>query len=103
MLRAKYGEHPVLLETAADFTEDASEQVALYERAKRAAITGRLPTCSIRIALARVLVEELNQPARASQELLDCQAELADYADEAERQEWSELWKACGRLAQRRA
>ncbi len=35
VLRAKYGEHPVLLETAADFTEDTSERVALYEAAKK--------------------------------------------------------------------
>src|SRR5436190_12684219 len=45
-LRSKYGEHPVLLETEADFNQNVERRIALYEKAKHAALTTGLPTYS---------------------------------------------------------
>jgi hypothetical protein len=94
-LRAKYGQHPALLETEADFTDEPSERVALYEQAKQAALAGGWVTYSIRISLARVLLEELGDVERAMQELVACRDEVTACADESERQEWQELQKEC--------
>ena len=89
-LREQHGEHPVLLETEADFSDSPEEQIALYEKAKRLALAHGLPTVSICLSLARLLCE-LGRPDRAKEELISCQAELAAGADPAEAREWSEL------------
>src|SRR4051794_1218594 len=81
-LRQKYGEHPAILETEADFTVDPTERVALYEQAKQVAQVGGWVTYSIRISLARVLLEELGEAGLALQELLACRDELAACADQ---------------------
>ena len=59
-LRARYGDHPVLLETEADFTEDDAESAALYGRRFPGCclirVCGRPPerSCSLaRVRLAR--------------------------------------------------
>lgn len=89
-LREKYGDHPILLETEADFIhDDDHEQIALYRRAVSIAETHQLETLSIRIALARVLIETGGR-AVALQELLACEAELPD-ADDGETRDWYEL------------
>ncbi len=96
-LRTKYGDHPALFETEADFTDDPAEQVSLYEQAKQVALAGGWVTYSIRISLARVLLEDLGDAGRALQELLDCRDEIIACADESERREWEELQKECAR------
>jgi hypothetical protein len=100
-LRQKYGEHPAILETEADFTDDPAERIALYEQAKQAAQAGGLATYSIRISLARVLLEEVRDPGPALQELLACRDEVAAFAEESEWQEWMELQAECGRQSGR--
>ncbi|MDY3557282.1 hypothetical protein R5W24_006470, partial [Gemmata sp. JC717] len=42
-LRARHGDHPVLLETQADFADDGPERVALYRRAVAVAEAHGLP------------------------------------------------------------
>jgi hypothetical protein len=101
-LRGKYGQHPALLETEADFTEDPSTRVELYEQAKQFALAGGWVTYSIRISLARVLLEELGNPGQALQELMTCRDEVAACAAESEREEWHELQRECARQRSRR-
>ena len=100
-LRSKYGEHPVLLETEADFNQNVEMRIALYEKAKQAAGTNGLPTYSVRIALARVLLQELAQASRALSELRSCKNELSVWADDAERRDWSDLQEECVRQSSR--
>ena len=94
-LRRIYGDHPVLLETEADFTSEAIEQVAIYERAKHAALVRGLPTLSIRVALARALLDELNDAHRAYEELMACAGEVEDTDEDWTRQWWTELHAKC--------
>lgn len=96
-LRSKYGPHPVLVETEADFTDEPHTRVALYEQAKRAALAGGIATYNIRLALARVLLEELGNPGRALQELLACRDEVMAEAEEDVRKEWQKLHTQCAR------
>jgi hypothetical protein len=93
-LQAQHGDHPVLMETEADFTEDDGERVALYRRAAGTAAGCGLPTLSIRLSLARVLLE-LGQLEEATVELSACEGELPD-GDESERASWSELAAMAG-------
>jgi hypothetical protein len=88
-LRARHGDHPVLLETEADFAEDDAERVALYRRAAGIAAAHRLPTLGIRLSLARVLLD-IEVPGAALAELLACERELVE-AKEPERASWAEL------------
>ncbi|MEX0793586.1 MAG: hypothetical protein WD045_10650 [Pirellulaceae bacterium] len=94
-LRRKYGEHPVLLETLADFEGSTSRQLKLYRLATQVAVRHGLPTRSIRVSLARILLEELGDGEAAAQELLACQSELIACSDEDEKTEWSELLARC--------
>ena len=96
-LRAAYGQHPVLLETEADFTDEPAEQAQMYEQAKHLAEAGGLVTYSIRLSLARVLLEELDDAERARHELLACRDEVAGHADESDRTKWAELEAECAR------
>lgn len=97
-LQSKYGRHPALLETEADFTDDPNERVALYEEATQLALNGGLLTYTIRISLARVLIEEIEDPKRALQELQASRAEVAACADEDERKQWQELLETVQKL-----
>jgi hypothetical protein len=99
-LKKKYGTHPVLLETEADFIDDVESQLHLYENAIRAAQENSLPTYSIRISVARILFEECNDPAKALHELLTCESEIDSSADNDDRAAWSELVAACRREAE---
>lgn len=87
-LREQYGDHPVLLETAADYTDDGAERVTLYRRAAAIAQEHGLPTLSIRTALAFALMN-LGEPAAALEELQTCGGEAAS-ASGQERAEWAE-------------
>ena len=89
-LRARHGDHPVLLETIADYTEDAAERATLYRRAMELAEAYGLPTLSIRLALAGVLIHDLGSSAAALDELHACGSDAPDGC-EIERREWASL------------
>jgi hypothetical protein len=57
-LRDRYGDHPVLLETEADFTVENGERRSLYRRAIEIANRHGLPTLSMRLAVARMLIDD---------------------------------------------
>lgn len=102
-LRAGHGDHPVLLETEADFHDDPHSQRDMYLSAIRLAEAHALPTYTIRLSLARVLLENFDDPARATNELRACERELPQHADQGEMGDWSKLIRECeGRLAGRR-
>jgi thioredoxin-like negative regulator of GroEL len=94
-LRARHGEHPVLLETEADFTSDHEERICLYLRAAHMAADHQLPTLSIRLSLARAFLA-VNRSTEARAELDACQEELTA-ADQFDREEWSALLADCQR------
>jgi hypothetical protein len=96
-LRGRYGDHPVLLETEADFSDDPVERRNLYQAAVQQARQADLVTCSARLALARLLLDDFDEPDRAFEELLACEPELAAHADESERREWAGLLARCGK------
>ena len=94
-LRAVYGDHPVLIETLADFEDDLWAKVALYDHALDRASQLKLPSHRIRLSLARSLIEECGQPARAIKQLHACSADLERYGDADERKEYAELLSLC--------
>jgi hypothetical protein len=85
-LRERYGDHPVLLETIADYKDDDAEAAALYRRAVEIAEANGLPTLSIRVALAFDLMK-LGEPEAALEELHACGGEAAGGSEE-ERADW---------------
>lgn len=97
-LRAKYGEHPVLLETEADFCEDPPSRLALYERAKEIAVAHALPTLSIRVEIAALLLHDFGRPAGARAELLACKDEVPAEQDELTKERWESLMTECDRV-----
>ena len=99
-LRARYGEHPVLDETEADFLDDPSEQIDKYRSAIRMAEENALPAMSIRVSLAGVYLNSVSDYQRAIVELRACEPELAKGIgiDEYERGQWEELVKKCDDL-----
>ena len=88
-LRQRYGEHPVLLETEADFTENDEDRLALYRKAIRLADADGLPTLSIRLSLAQLLLDS-GRASEARIELLACEQE-ARGADDFDKASWEEL------------
>lgn len=99
-LRGRHGDHPTLLETEANFSTSPSDAAGLYRRAEREAAARGLPALSIRLALARVLVNELNELEAAREALLGCRDELT-FATEADCETWAQLFTACEGLARR--
>lgn len=93
-LQQKHGDHPLLWETEADFTPDAAAAAQLYRVAEALAVAANLPTLSIRLSLARLLADELGQPAEAREALLACRDELP-WAREADCMAWANLLAAC--------
>src|SRR5262249_3140678 len=98
-LRARHGDHPVLLETEADFTENDEVRIHLYRRAARTAAEHGLPTLSIRLSLAQTLLD-LNRPVEAREELTACREELTG-ADESDRESWSGIMAESSRRTKR--
>lgn len=94
-LRGRYGPHPLLLETQADFETDVVQRVKLYVGALALALQEGLPTFTIRLSLARVLVRDIGEALLARRHLLLCKQAVEAYGDEAERAEWQELWALC--------
>lgn len=90
-LRDRYGEHPILLETEADFEDDPQLQAKRYFTAIALAESNFLPTYTKRISLAELLIDELQDPAGAAQQLAACEQEVLEQGDEYERQQWREL------------
>ena len=95
-LRGRHGDHPTLLETEADFSTSPSTAAGLYLQAEREASARGLPALSIRLALARVLINELGKPGVALETLLACQEELP-YAGESQCVTWNRLFAECER------
>ncbi|WP_020474908.1 hypothetical protein [Zavarzinella formosa] len=90
-LRERHGDHPILAETAADFIDDPVEREELYRHAARLSLANELPTYSIRISLAQLLLDT-GRRAEARETLLACEGELT-IADDWDRTWWSELYK----------
>ncbi len=88
-LRIKYGDHPILLETEADFTDDETERQRLYRAAIAIANTHGLPTLSIRLSLASSLLDS-GPTEDAITELYACDAELPD-GDTYQRESWYDM------------
>lgn len=97
-LRRRYGEHPVLLETEADFAASPAESIPLYRRAESIAVAHNLPTLSIRLDLASCLID-MRQLAEARQVLLSCRSEAEAAGCESDRTCWSELLAKTGSAA----
>jgi hypothetical protein len=95
-LRSRYGDHPILLETEADFLEDPLQRVLVYRSALERATSAALPTLSIRLSLACVLLESFHDTEQAARELMACKSEVED-ADEHDRNAWMELVRECRR------
>ncbi len=94
-LRKHYGEHPILLETAADFCDDHSLQLDMYRRAIRLAEAHNLPTLTIRLSLANVLLQDFHDQSEAARELLACESEVKTAGDKPQEREWCELMRQC--------
>ena len=95
-LRERYGEHPILLETAADFCDDPSLQLDLYRRAIRLAEAHDLPTLTIRLSLASVLLQDFHDQTEAARELMACESEVETAEDKIQESEWCGLMRQCG-------
>ena len=96
-LRNRHGDHPILWETEADFTDADEERVALHGRAVAAAEADGFQTLTIRISLAEALLR-LSRPAEARAELLACADEREEIGDELDRRWWAEAMDECERL-----
>ncbi len=90
-LRRKYGDHPVLLETEADFCDDTQDSIVLYSRALTIARENALPIVSICLSFARVLIDDADDPTEANRVLMACHEEVYRNHDESDRTEYEEL------------
>jgi hypothetical protein len=91
----KYGDHPVLLETLADFESDPALRIRQYQHAIRQAEQFELPTVTIRLALATDLIEEFGSSSEARRELMECKSELAGHDDKSDIETWSRVMRKC--------
>ncbi len=93
-LRERHGDHPFLLELVADYTEDDDlGRAALYRLALVIAAANDLPTFTIRLALARLLLE-VGRPAAALAELRAAEGSVA-CRQESEQAEWAGFVAEC--------
>jgi len=90
-LENKYGKHPKLSETLADHTDDKDERKKLYTEALELAISNDLPTITIRIAFARLLIDEIKNTDMALNILKADKKELENHDDEINVDEYYEL------------
>lgn len=95
-LRCKYGDHPVLLETEADFCDDSGDSIRLYKVALNLARKNSLPTASICLSYARVLIEDASNPGEARHVLESCREEVNASEDESDTTEYEELMTLLG-------
>jgi hypothetical protein len=95
-LEKKYGEHPVLLETKADFTEGRNKRLKLYRRALELAVEHGMPTLTIRIWLAELLLEEFRNAKEARRVLKEGEDEFLEPDQEPDWvSKFAELWWKC--------
>lgn len=92
-LRLRYGNHPVLIETLADFLDDSDRRRLLYRRAIRIASRNNLPTWTIRFSYARLLLEKFADRRRALRQLRLCEHDIASSGDDYYLGEWRELMR----------
>lgn len=90
-MKLRYGDHPVLIETLADFHDDPQVRRRLYRRAIRIAVRHGLPAFTMRIYLARLLLEEFHDPRRALLQLQQCESEVLQSRDNDYISMWREL------------
>lgn len=95
ILRSRYGDHPVLLETQADFDSDGARQILLYYKAIEIAEEKNYPTLSIRLSLARLLIDEFHDYATANETLRSCRAAALVDADRRVIDQWTEMANIC--------
>ncbi len=93
-LRFQHGDHPILLETEADFANDDHHRLQLYERAIKLACANDLPTYTIRISHAELL-HRLGHGGEAKRQLESCQAEVDRIGDAGEQLQWRNLNDCC--------
>lgn len=101
-LARRYGPHPALIETEADFTTDAHERDALYLQAIQLSSQHGLQTWTMRLSRADVLLNRLHATAEAWRELQACQADVESKGDDDERATWQALVEQCRRELERR-
>lgn len=99
-LRKRYGEHPILLETEANFTDGAAAQMVIYKKAKTVAMKHGFPLLSICLSMAHLYLEELDDVHAARDELVACRNEVADVMTH-DRLDWCRLMTECNRLTLR--
>ena len=80
-LENKYGRHPVLLETLADFTDEPEESKKLYTDALEIAKKNGLPKISICISFAELLIDHFDDNAYALQILKSTDNEIKQHTD----------------------
>lgn len=93
----KYGRHPVLQETLADFTTDPSRRVRLYRSAIKVAKRCHLPSGTIEMSLARVLAEDFSDFGEALRLLDECKPFVFGSDDDFEKNEWRDIESVCRR------
>lgn len=94
-LRERYGDHPILLETEADFATDSAQRRELYLRSITLAERNGLLTYTARLSLAELHLTEFGETENARRELLACQLEVETHADEHESRNWHSLLGKC--------
>jgi len=97
-LIGKYGEHPILIETQADYADTFEESMALYEKAKTDSKSMGLPLLSICLSMALLVLNERDGKSRALELLQECQDEVCN-ANEYELWKIEEIKAACGEIA----
>jgi hypothetical protein len=94
-LREMHGDHPVLLETEADFLLDPGQSCQLYLQAIDGAMRGSIPSYTVRLSLAALMLDELNDREAARTQLLACEVETTEVGDSWEQARWAELLRRC--------
>jgi hypothetical protein len=93
-LRQRHGDHPVLLETLADYTDDDAERIRLYRQAIDIAVRHGIGTYTIRLSLALLLFDR-GEKAAARAELEACRDEIFADGDQSQRDWWECLRAEC--------
>lgn len=91
-LKARHGDHPVLLETEADYEDDPDRRVTLYHRALTMAREHGLPTYTIQLSLASVLLDQFKL-SEAKAALMACERDVIDSGDRMDRDWWLSAWE----------
>jgi hypothetical protein len=94
-LRERYGDHPVLLETEADFLCDPVQSRQLYLQAIDGSMHSAIPAYTARISLAALLLDELGDREAARTQLMACEGETRELGEPWEQAQWMELLQRC--------